>query len=263
MEQIISGQFYNTQYEFNIQEKKLILNHNGAEVCCELLDTRNDNLIQAYKEEKVYLDTKEQELFQNKTIYYCSRSVLKTISCDTELYMDMLVYNDEKNVIYPNALNRSQGHCNKRMQIEYHQVMKGEIISIAISPEGKSYYGFFGEGDYIHVPKGWFHCTYVTKGPAVVGNFYCNTPWGDHVEFKPYFEIDNDYCIEYGDNDGEYILKKKGWERKVVIKRDEVYSLQELELYTYKDLEQDRIVRTEYPCKNIFDYFYQIDISQE
>lgn len=263
MEEIIKGKFYDTEYEFNIPEKKLILSHKENKVCCELLDTRNDKLIQAYKEGKVYLDTTEEELYQKKTLYYCSRSVLKTISCGTEVYMDMLVYNDEKEVIYPNALNRSQGHCNKKMQIEYHQVMKGEIISIAISPEGKSYYGFFAEGDYIHVPKGWFHCTYVVKAPAIVGNFYCNTPWGDHVEFKPYFEIDNNYSIEYGDVESEFVLKKKGWENKVILNKETMRSYPEFELYTYADLEKNNMVRTKYPCKNVFDYFYQIKIDEE
>lgn len=263
MKNIEKGALGNLKYEFDISKRKLEIIHNGQTYEKELLDTKNGKLIQAFRQGKVYLDAKENELFYDKTLYYCSRSILKIISSNTEVYMDVLIYNDDRNVIYQGALNRSQGHCNKAEQVEYHQVLDGEIISVTTSPNGKSYYGFFKKGDYIHIPKGWFHCTYVVKAPAVVANFYCNTPWGDHVECKPYFEISNDFCFEYGQSLNEFILKKRGQSSQILISKERMETFEDMNLFTYQDLQREKLVRVMYPCENIFDFIYQLDLEQE
>lgn len=263
MEKRLKGDFKEVEYEFELDKMKLTLVHNGKKYEKELLDTKNGKLIEAFKSGNVFLDTPEEELFLDKTLYYCSRSVLVTFSGDAEVYMDVLLYNDEKDVIYPGALNRSQGHCNQKQQVEYHQVMDGEIISICTSPEGESYYGFFGKGDYIHVPKGWFHCTYVVKAPAIVANFYCNTPWGDRVECKPYFSIDNEFSVERSLKPDQFVLKKKGCDTQVLISKENVKPFDELGISTYDYLKKEKKVRTQYPNDNIFDFIYKLDLTKE
>jgi oxalate decarboxylase/phosphoglucose isomerase-like protein (cupin superfamily) len=78
--------------------------------------------------------------------------------------------------------HRSIGHWNPPDQCEIFQVIHGRVTIITHSPEGQSAVTDCAAGDYLAVPAGHWHLTYVTGATAFVFNLYTDAPAGRHEE---------------------------------------------------------------------------------
>ena len=265
MNNILKIEFYGLDLEFNIEKMMVDLKWKEEKMNLPLSTTVNKKIHKAFLDDTVYLnvDKKTIEEKEESVLYYCSRNIMtREIGNNNKMYMDLLMYNSDDDILYPNALNRSLGHCNDVMEYEVHQVMSGEILSIFKSPEGDVYYGFFKEGDYLEIPAGWFHCTYVTKKNTVVANYYCNAYWEDNIDKKPYFDVKNNICIEKGEVEGEYVIIEKGNEVKEVVTNANNDELKNLNMMPYSKLFELGILKRNYKEeeRNIFDLFTKIEM---
>lgn len=157
-----------------------------------------DKIRDAFREKKLYLSIPENREFPSRPLYMSMRNVTnRTLEDGTELYVDVILYNGQ--TVLPSPVqNRSLGHANDIHELEVFQVLEGEIVSVFIDPGDIStrYIGVFGKNQVYAVPPGWFHCTYISQGPAVVANFYCHAFWKADIEKKPYFKGYNPVSFE-------------------------------------------------------------------
>jgi hypothetical protein len=165
----------------------------------------NDKIKAAFEQGKIFLDLKENLSLIRKPLYLSSRSIMTRKIGPVEFYMDVIVYNSGENILPGPTLNRSLGHENDLNELEVFQILDGKVLSILKSPAAIHYYGVFAKGEYFETPPGWFHCTYILEGPAMVANFYCNAFWKNDISKKPYFKADNEITVERTDN--EVIIK--------------------------------------------------------
>ncbi len=195
VEKIVKIDFYKDSIEFDLRNKKISLNG------CEFKDLNvvyNDKLIEAMNEKKVYLTDEKNEITnESKVLYYAGRSILSRELSTGTAYFDILLYNFQNHLIFKNSLNRSLGHENAKNEIEVHQILSGKAIMMLKSLEGVVYIKILSKGEYIEIPKGWFHCTYVLEENTCIANFYCDAPWENDVTQKPYFQISNDISLSW------------------------------------------------------------------
>lgn len=261
---IFKLKFNGVSLEFDINNKQLMFNSDKDNMLLQLSPTSNKKIFSAFLDDLVYLNLEKEEIADMKEnmLYLSSRNIMSRDIRDSKMYMDILIYNSDKDILYKNALNRSQGHCNDVREIEIHQVLSGEVLCLLRSPEGEDYYGFFSKGEYIEIPSGWFHCTYVTQNTTVVANFYCNAYWEDNIENKPYFEVENNVCVEKSDSKDEYVLRKKDVNKYVALNNSCKNTFSELGLQPYSNLYELGILKNDYSKENvsIFDLFYSIQL---
>lgn len=261
---IFNLEFNGVDLEFDISNKKLKLNSERENMLLELSPTSNQKIFSAFLDNLVYLNMEKKDVEDKKDnmLYLSSRNFMTRDIRNSKMYMDILIYNSDEDVLYKNALNRSQGHCNDVREIEVHQVLSGEVLCLLRSPEGEDYYGFFSAGEYVEIPSGWFHCTYVTQNTTVVANFYCNAYWEDNIANKPYFEVENNVCVEKSESKDEYVLMKKGINKSAELNNSSKDTFSELGLQPYSNLYELGILKNDYSKENasIFDLFYSIEL---
>ncbi len=157
-----------------------------------------DKIRDAFREKKLYLSVPQNQEFPSCPLYMSMRNITnRKLKDGTELYVDVILYNGQPVLPSP-VQNRSLGHANDIHELEVFQVLEGEIVSVFIDPCDIStrYIGVFGKNQLYAVPPGWFHCTYISQGPAVVANFYCHAFWNADIEKKPYFKGYNPVSFE-------------------------------------------------------------------
>ncbi len=166
----------------------------------------NSDLIHADRNQIVYLSHQNKQI-KKRPIYLYSRNIYERKIGNDLVHMDFLIYNND--IVFDGVcVNRSKGHVNDVDEMEIFQVLRGRIFCLFIDVDNKKHYGVFEEGDYYHVPNGWYHCTYILDGPAIVANFYMRTFWETDLEKKPYFVMENKISIEK--KDGEITIKERG-----------------------------------------------------
>lgn len=240
--------------EFNFRGTEIRIDTEAVQLkvgqtICGMSPTYNTDLLSAYKDGKVFMDIKDEiNEYPKQPIYLCSRNVFERMVQGKKVILDFLIYNNKEDVLPGDCLNRSKGHVNDIRELEVFQVLKGKVLSLFKNSEGEKFYGIFAEGEYYHVPSGWFHCTYILEGPAVVANFYMNTFWETDLSMKPYFDIDNDVTIEKISN--KVIVKERGGEEFCI---DEIGNR-----YKGYELISDEFYKkiAKFRNKNIFKMFY-------
>lgn len=252
--------------EFDTKNKYLKLYWKGIVNEFPLSATYNTKIHDAFKDNLTYLNVANDDItkLNECAIYHSARNILYRNMLNSMLYMDILIYSTDNDIIYHNALNRSLGHKNDINELEIHQVLSGQVISLFISPLGEEYIGFFNKGDYFEIPPGWFHCTYVVSNPAVVANFYCNTYWQDRINDKPYFEIFNDICIEKSRKNNKFNLYRRNYLDCIEVSEDNLRAINLLNINTFEKIYDENILTKNYYSfsDNIFDLFYLLHMEE-
>lgn len=219
--------------------------------------TYNDRILEAFREEKIFLPCKKELVkdYDKTPIYLSSRSIMKRNIKNTEFYLDFLAYNDNGNILPGKAVNRSLGHKNDIAEFEVHQILLGKVFSIFIGEGNKIYYGVFQEGDYFEVPAGWFHCTYIISGPAVVANFYCNAFWASDYAKKPYFGLKNNISIN-NVNEGLMLVTEQMKITLEQLQKDKIVESKDNIFMPYGDIKELLLIK-DYKSveQNIFNLF--------
>ena len=184
-----SIEFYDKNIIINAASRILTINHDSF----VLHETLNSKLRIAVENKKEYISGD----FNNTPeapLYLSSRNIYKNNHPGCKSFFDIVVYNNQP-VLPQGTLTRSIGHYNDVSEIEIHQVLSGTVLSLFIN-NNSIYYGIFSDGDYFQIPAGWYHCSYILYGPAVVANFYKNAFWMEDISQKPYNACCNIYSIE-------------------------------------------------------------------
>jgi hypothetical protein len=219
----------------------------------DMVPVYSEKIKDAFEQGKIFLDHDPQLQFIKKPLYLSSRNILTRKINSIDFYMDLIVYNSSRNVLPGLTLNRSLGHENDLNELEVFQILDGEIISIFKNSDNVFYYGIFSKGDYFETPPGWFHCTYVFIGPAVIANFYCDAFWKNDISKKPYFKAKNEITVE--NNDGKvYIKTSKTKVNLANLLHYKVYQDDSLSLLPYEKIKE--IVKLhEFDKTDIFELF--------
>ncbi len=231
-----------------------ILNQTCKEnVKFEMAPVFTDKIKTAFEQGKIFLDNAENESFVRKTLYLSSRSIMTRKIGPVEFYMDLIVYNGSENVLPGRTLNRSLGHENDLNELEVFQILSGKVLAIFKSPEDIYYYGVFSKGEYFETPPGWFHCTYILDGPAMVANFYCNAFWKNDISKKPYFKVKNEITVEK--INGEIYIKNPHTKVNLSdLTRKKEYQDNTLTLLPYAKIKESTKMH-QLAAYNIFDFF--------
>lgn len=251
--------FHGKTIDINLSNLEL----NIGSMAFELTPIYNSKIIKAAKEGKVFLGCSNSRMDQvgNKPIYYSARSIMERKLRNEILYMDFLVYNNERD-IFPNGIvNRSLGHRNDENEFEVHQVIQGTVLSLIKLDEDTTYVGVFKRGDYFEIPPGAFHCSYILEGPAIVANFYCNTFWGSDITKKPYFTSHNDISVKQNGNEYSLVSPNNLIEKRFTVESfTNLYS--DSNFRNYEDLYKDKfLLNKHFEQKSIFDLFYSDSLN--
>lgn len=247
-------EFYGKTINVDLKNKKVSL----GSMTYDLTPVYNDKILKAHKEGKVFLSYNESIINRaySKPIYFSARSIMERKLADEVLYMDFLVYNNEKSIFPDGILNRSLGHKNDEAEFEVHQVIEGTVLSIIKLDDNVTYVGIFKKGDYFEIPSAAFHCSYILEGPAIVANFYCQTYWGNDITKKPYFTNNNDISIKTSGEEFSLYTSKDIIEKRFTV--DSFSSIfSDRTFRDYKELYKEKILVKDYSeHKSIFDLFH-------
>jgi len=176
-----------------LDTKNKILNINSFRYNLE--PVYNDRLLKAISDGSVIVDDNCETINERKELYYCARKVLCKTDCYSQNhYMDIIMYNEEMNTFIESYCNRSLGHKNDIHENEIHQVVQGKIGELILW-ENRKYWGIFSAGEYVEIPCGAYHCTYILEKNTIVANIYSNVFWEYNLKLKPYFSVINDISV--------------------------------------------------------------------